>query len=437
MTPNIAQQAIPELARLLEDADPLIVNRSAMMVHQLSKKEASRHAIMNNQTMINTIVNALRNTSDTETQRYLAGTLHNVSHHRQGLVGIFRSGGIPVLVRLLACQIEPILFFAITTLHNLLLHQDGAKKAVREAGGIGEMVRLLKHQNVKFLAITTDCLQTLAYGNQESKLALLDHGAPRELVRIMSTSAYEKLLWTTCRLVKVLSVCPQNKPVLVDGAVQALGQHLATTASSRLVLNCLWTIRNLSDAATRLDAIDPLLNTLVNLLDNSCRALAAQPNSILTNMSASQQSVNAAANQQIDHAQVVSCVCGILSNLTCNNVHNKQVLTRNGGLTWLIRVLIMCAQSGTDRDDILEPSVSALRHLTVKHPDQDVAQTHVRNEQGIPVITHFLAAVSRSGSSNAANANMPKWSVQKALTSLVRNLSRRPRTAPHCDNAAL
>ena len=69
---------------------------------------------------------------------------------------------------------EAVLFYAITTLHNLLLHQEGSKMAVRMAGGLQKMVALLqRNNNVKFLAITTDCLQILAYGNQESKVSIL------------------------------------------------------------------------------------------------------------------------------------------------------------------------------------------------------------------------------------------------------------------------
>lgn len=68
--------------------------------------------------------------------------------------------------------VDSVLFYAITTLHNLLLHQEGAKMAVRLAGGLQKMVALLNKTNVKFLAITTDCLQILAYGNQESKVGM-------------------------------------------------------------------------------------------------------------------------------------------------------------------------------------------------------------------------------------------------------------------------
>ena len=66
--------------------------------------------------------------------------------------------------------VESVLFYAVTTLHNLLLHQEGSKMAVRLAGGLQKIVSLLQRNNVKFLAIATDCLQILAYGNQESKV---------------------------------------------------------------------------------------------------------------------------------------------------------------------------------------------------------------------------------------------------------------------------
>lgn len=201
--------AIPELIKLLNDEDQVVVSQAAMMVHQLSKKEASRHAIMNSPQMVAALVRAISNSNDLETTKGAVGTLHNLSHHRQGLLAIFKSGGIPALVKLLSSPVESVLFYAITTLHNLLLHQDGSKMAVRLAGGLQKMVALLQRNNVKFLAIVTDCLQILAYGNQESKLIILASQGPIELVRIMRSYDYEKLLWTTSRVLKV-SV---NKPL--------------------------------------------------------------------------------------------------------------------------------------------------------------------------------------------------------------------------------
>ena len=63
------------------------------------------------------------------------------------------------LIVYFSSPVESVLFYAITTLHNLLLHQEGSKMAVRLAGGLQKMVALLQRNNVKFLAITTDCLQ--------------------------------------------------------------------------------------------------------------------------------------------------------------------------------------------------------------------------------------------------------------------------------------
>ena len=111
-----------------------------------------------------------------------------------------------------------MLFYAITTLHNLLLHQEGSKMAVRVAGGLQKMVALLQRNNVKFLAIVTDCLQILAFGNQESKLIVLASQGPVELVRILRSYDYEKLLWTTSRVLKGIFRMSSNVPLLLSPA---------------------------------------------------------------------------------------------------------------------------------------------------------------------------------------------------------------------------
>ena len=66
------------------------------------------------------------------------------------------------------------------------------------------------------LLLTADCLHVLAYGNKESKLIILASGGPAELVRIMRSYTYEKLLFTTSRVLKVLSVDTDNKQAIVE-----------------------------------------------------------------------------------------------------------------------------------------------------------------------------------------------------------------------------
>ncbi|XP_029913252.1 junction plakoglobin a [Myripristis murdjan] len=387
---ELATRAVPELTKLLNDEDQVVVNKAALIVNQLTRKEASRRVLMQSPQMVAAVVRAMQNTGDMETARATASILHNLSHQREGLLSIFKSGGIPALVRMLSSPMESVLFYAITTLHNLLLHQEGAKMAVRLADGLQRMVPLLKKSNPKFLAITTDCLQLLSYGNQESKLIILANGGPEGLVHIMRNYNYEKLLWTTSRVLKVLSVCPSNKPAIVEaGGMQALGKHL-TGSSQRLMQNCLWTLRNLSDAATKQEGMDSLLQVLVGLLSS-------------------------------DDLNMLTCSTGILSNLTCNNAHNKTLVTQSNGVEALIHAVLRAGE----KEDVTEPAVCALRHLTSRHQHAETAQDAVRLHYGIPAIVKLL--------------NQPYyWPVIKAVVGLIRNLALCPdNQAPLRDAGAI
>ncbi|XP_069566003.1 junction plakoglobin-like isoform X1 [Brachyistius frenatus] len=375
---ELATRAVPELTKLLADDDPVVVNKAAMIVNQLTRKEASRRVLVQSPAMVGAVVRAMTTAADMETARCAASVLHSLSHQREGLLAIFKSGGIPALVRMLSSPVESVLFYAITTLHNLLLHQEGAKMAVRLADGLQRMVPLLKKSNPKFLAITTDCLQLLSYGNQESKLIILANGGPDGLVFIMRNYNYEKLLWTTSRVLKVLSVCPSNKPAIVEaGGMQALGQHL-TGSSQRLIQNCLWTLRNLSDAATKQEGLDGLLQILVTQLGS-------------------------------DEVNMLTCATGILSNLTCNNSRNKTLVTQYGGVEALIHAVLRAGE----KEDVAEPAVCALRHLTSRHQDAELAQNAVRLHYGIPAIVKLLGQPHY-------------WPVVKATVGLIRNLALCP-----------
>jgi len=48
------------------------------------------------------------------------------------------------------------------------------------------------------------------------QVIILASGGPALLVLIMRLYTYEKLLWTCSRVLKVLSVCPSNKPEIVQ-----------------------------------------------------------------------------------------------------------------------------------------------------------------------------------------------------------------------------
>lgn len=91
----------PSAHSLSSSASQVVVTKAAMIVNQLSKKEASRRALMGSPQLVAAVVRTMQNTSDLDTARCTTSILHNLSHHREGLLAIFKSGGIPALVRML------------------------------------------------------------------------------------------------------------------------------------------------------------------------------------------------------------------------------------------------------------------------------------------------------------------------------------------------
>ncbi|OUC49557.1 Armadillo/beta-catenin-like repeat protein [Trichinella nativa] len=363
---ELTAKAIPELIKLLSDVDQVVVQQAAMVIHHLSKRDAELMALAKSTDLVSAIINAMNLNADPELTKYAAGILYNISRHYAGLLAIFQSGGIPALVRLLGSPIDSVVFYAITTLHNLLLHQQGSKDEVRRSGGVPKMVALLQKPIPKFLAI----------------LVILASDGPRQLVRIVQSYDYEKLLWTTSRLLKVLSVCPQNKPAIIQaGCMQVLGQRLAHP-SQRLIRSCLDCLRNLSDEATKEENVEDLLRHLIQLLGSS-------------------------------DMEVVACCVDILSNLTCNNQRNKVTVCRNMGVEALIRTLQQCATLF----EIVESALCTLRHVTCRHPDVEAALNSVRLNYGIPLICSFV---------NFHAQPLIRLPVAKAALGLLRNLGANP-----------
>lgn len=75
--------------------------KAAMILHHLSKSDAALAAMAQNPELINAIIQLAKRNDNSELTRYAAGTLYNISRNDRGVLAIFQSGGIPVLVRLL------------------------------------------------------------------------------------------------------------------------------------------------------------------------------------------------------------------------------------------------------------------------------------------------------------------------------------------------
>ncbi len=80
-----AENAIPDLVRLIKDEDDkFVIYQASTMVFHLSKSEAI-DALIQSKEMISCILSALDPTGDPETVRLLAGTLYNMSQTQTGL----------------------------------------------------------------------------------------------------------------------------------------------------------------------------------------------------------------------------------------------------------------------------------------------------------------------------------------------------------------
>lgn len=369
---------IKNLIDLLNDHDQLVVLEAVKVVYYLLQNDKNPKIVLNSNELVESVVHLANISTDNEILKYTAAIFHNFSLFRPGLKVIFQNNVLPVLYKLLETNEEIIVYFSITTLHNLVLKNQYAKDAVLMTG-IPILIRLLSKDNCKFLAIVTDCLHMFAFGYQECKQMILDGGGPQELIRIIGTyTNYPKLLWTTTRVLKVLSVCPKNKQAIIQfGGMQVLAKNILFNNPKyfKIVLNSLWTLRNLSDAAINQNNLGELLEKLVLLLNH-------------------------------EDLSVVTCTAGILANLTCNNQLNKQIVCNANGLNVLLQTLIRAG----DMQEILEPTLRALRHLTTRHQNAEFCQNSIRLACGLQPIVKLLQPPS-------------KWPVVKACVNLIRNLA--------------
>lgn len=405
-SPEMALKAIPELLKLITDEDLIVVQQAAILFNQMSRNEGPRMALIQTSNAVQCLVDCLNTTADIETARSLVGTLYSVSTQKpDGVQAIINTNALTPLVKMLSAPMETIISYAITTLHNVLLDcGDQIKNHLRKMGVIHQMIPLLnQNTNVKFLSIVVDCLQLLAFGNSETKQIILELGGTQILVSLLiNQTNYQKLLLNTTRLLKVLSVCSKNKQALVQcNAMQGLSMHLINlstaaqnsagsskkSTASDILHNCLITLRNLSDAATRLPGLEKLVQNLLSLLSTR------------------------------NDFTVSTLAAGILSNLTCNNENNKKAALASNGIQILLHNIHSNMQ--IQKTQLVEPCVCALRHITNRHADMLLAQEQVRTVNGLNVITQLMCIQPRA------------WSIIKAVLGLVRNFCSNQLNAQH------
>lgn len=122
------------------------------------------------------------------------------------------------------------------------------------------------------------------------QLIIESSNGPQMLLRILELTDYEKLSWTTTRLLRVLSVSSSIKSMMIaNNAVQILGKELYQPISLRVQQSCLQILRNLSDQAVKLvcysirNSIDAIQHEIFSFRLGESRLISTFIDRLVTN----------------------------------------------------------------------------------------------------------------------------------------------------------
>ena len=146
--------------------------------------------------------------------------------------------------------------FVVTTLHNfLIVLQDQSAAEIERYNGTQRIINLLENSNDKLLTLVSDCLLKMSNYNSKSKMFIQNNEqCVQRLLMIFDTSKYDKLLLTISKLLPIISSGNEliKRIILQLNGLSIFEKHLRTTKSIRIRHNCLVTLRNISNQATRM-----------------------------------------------------------------------------------------------------------------------------------------------------------------------------------------
>lgn len=118
------------------------------------------------------MMHVLRMTISVEIKVEIIRTLTTFSVSEIGRSMLFRGQALSMLVTMLSDASESVVKYALSMIHELLLHMSGATVApIRIAGTVPILTRLLEtEQSGKFHAIVLNCLVILCGNDEPSKL---------------------------------------------------------------------------------------------------------------------------------------------------------------------------------------------------------------------------------------------------------------------------
>ncbi|CAH8867029.1 unnamed protein product [Trichobilharzia szidati] len=374
--PKLAEQLQPNTS--LNDTLAVV-----SQIHKLARFQAARCGLVNCSQLVRAVIHILKTTKNADLRSEAALTLQLLTKALSGAKLACEEIGISELVEMLRHPSEVMYTTALYVLNQLLWHlPNSARPEFRQYNGHLNLIYLLETNSLKdsnWLLICLDTLRMAVYESSETKLSLTSTSIYEIIVRLLRIYPNNaKIAYNIARLIKVLSVCNENKIKLVEaGAVEALTPLLNCT-NEVLQLETLWGLRNISDQAYHLLATKNLIPMLITLL--------------------------ASKNEHIS-----ICSTGCLCNLTCQNVQNKSLLVEKGGVKVLCRLLCL----NPDRQEIAEPICSALRHVTHRNPHANAAVYEIRINDTLSTIASLFVKYQFVSA-------LP---LLKSVVGLVRNLS--------------
>ena len=298
--------------------------------------------------------------------------LCHMSIARERRRAIVQSEAVRAFTRLLSSTSTTLKNYACTTLHNLINDSSSNNREVeelrksslemvRQEQGVLHLARILKRaqesQNRQLTIIVVDSLRLLAVQNQPAKDVLLAEGTMHLVLELLQSSQllhdtnYKKLLFRSVKFLKVLSASPANYKVemIKAGVLGILSPYLGYPKED-IVLDCVWTIRNLSDKAARIlsngdSQILGLIPMLIRLLDPKIPIFTSNA--------------------------VINTVSGALHNLTCDK-ETKKVAFDNGIIVKLMDLLHDWGNHthgypAIQARDLLDEAISILKNVTYGH----------------------------------------------------------------------
>ncbi|CAH8867027.1 unnamed protein product [Trichobilharzia szidati] len=229
--PKLAEQLQPNTS--LNDTLAVV-----SQIHKLARFQAARCGLVNCSQLVRAVIHILKTTKNADLRSEAALTLQLLTKALSGAKLACEEIGISELVEMLRHPSEVMYTTALYVLNQLLWHlPNSARPEFRQYNGHLNLIYLLETNSLKdsnWLLICLDTLRMAVYESSETKLSLTSTSIYEIIVRLLRIYPNNaKIAYNIARLIKVLSVCNENKIKLVEaGAVEIrINDTLSTIAS--------------------------------------------------------------------------------------------------------------------------------------------------------------------------------------------------------------